>query len=438
MKRLFRSSKKLLAGGLVNDLKYILFLICVFAQICFNAQDLNYLRRQAKALSSQEMKGRGYVQDGQLKAASYIHHQFDSLGLKSFHKDYCQKFELAVNTFPNELLIEIEGQTLLPGEDYILDSSSGSSTGTFDIFIFDKTNISDIPDPGQLVIPGKKIILVLDPSGIQDKDSLHFFQNMKYSHSNFIPVIWLNDKKLTWSVSREQAKNAIVEIKKDSFDREANKIKVDVKAKMKTKFQAMNMLGYIKGKQSPDSFIVFTAHYDHLGMMGEKACFYGANDNASGTAYLLELARHYSSQKNKYTMVFIAFAGEEAGLVGSKFYVDNPLFPLDKIKFLVNIDLMGFGDEGITVVNGTLFEKEFKWLTEINSQDSLLAKVKIRGPAANSDHYWFSQKGVPSFFIYTLGGNKAYHDIYDRYENLTFVEFRDLFKLLTRFIHRFD
>lgn len=136
-------------------------------------------------------------------------------------------------------------------------------------------------------------------------------------------------------------------------------------------------------------------------------------------------------------MVFIFFGAEEAGLVGSKFYTDNPVFPLEEIKFLINIDLAGTGEEGITVVNGSVFENEFSKLKELNETKKYLAQVKVRGKAANSDHYYFTEKGVPAFFIYTMGGIKAYHDVYDKPETLPLTEFQDLFRLLTDFVKTF-
>jgi len=195
-------------------------------------------------------------------------------------------------------------------------------------------------------------------------------------------------------------------------------------------------LGFINGTETPDSFIVVTGHYDHLGMMGKDACFYGANDNASGVAFIMSMAKYYQKNPPKCSILFIAFSGEEAGLIGSKFYTENPLFPLEKIKFLINLDLLGFGEDGITVVNATLHEKEFDYLNAINEKDDLLTRIKKRGEAANSDHYWFEKAGVPSFFIYTMGDNQSYHDIYDKYENLTFGEYEDIFSLLKQFIQK--
>ncbi len=96
---------------------------------------------------------------------------------------------------------------------------------------------------------------------------------------------------------------------------------------------------------------------------------------------------------------------------------------------------MGSGEEGITVVNATEYPKQFQQLFDINTKKNYLTTIKKRGKAANSDHYWFSENGVPAFFIYTMGPNKNYHDVFDTYENLSFNEYNDLIKLLGEFIN---
>ena len=85
-------------------------------------------------------------------------------------------------------------------------------------------------------------------------------------------------------------------------------------------------------------------------------------------------------------------------------------------------------------MNGSVFEKEFNKLIGLNDAKKYLTQVKVRGKAANSDHYYFTEKGVPAFFIYTMGGIKAYHDVYDKPETLPLTEFQDLFRLLTDFV----
>src|SRR5690606_25921598 len=121
----------------------------------------------------------------------------------------------------------------------------------------------------------------------------------------------------------------------DSNDR---KITVEIQPEYRS-HNARNVIGYIKGTAFPDSFIVFSAHYDHLGMMGKQALFPGANDNASGVAMMLDIMHHYKKNPPAYSVCFMAFAGEEAGLLGSYYYTEKPLFPLGQIAMLINLDL---------------------------------------------------------------------------------------------------
>ncbi|UOQ78652.1 M20/M25/M40 family metallo-hydrolase [Hymenobacter sp. 5516J-16] len=214
--------------------------------------------------------------------------------------------------------------------------------------------------------------------------------------------------------------------------------KLRVDAQLKTAHHTQNIVGYLPGRIQPDSFLVVTAHYDHLGTMGKRTYFPGANDNASGVAMLLELAAHYARPENRpaCSLVFIAFGAEEAGLVGSKYFVEHPLVPLTSIRFLLNLDLMGTGEEGATVVNGRVFERQYQQLTQVNATVRYLPALTARGRAANSDHYYFSERGVPSFFLYTRGGSKAYHDVADRAQTLSLTGFTGMFGLLQDFLNQ--
>jgi aminopeptidase YwaD len=170
--------------------------------------------------------------------------------------------------------------------------------------------------------------------------------------------------------------------------------------------------------------------------MGRKVYFPGANENASGTAMVMDLARHYSLPENRpaYSMVFMAFSGEEAGLLGSTYNAEHPLFPLAKIAFLVNLDMVGTGDEGITVVNATAFQSDFDDLETINDEKDYLPDVAPRGESCNSDHCPFYKKGVPSFFIYTRSKiYNEYHSVKDRAEDLPLNGYNGLFRLLVDF-----
>ena len=384
-------------------------------------------------LCSDEMMGRGYVRFGHVKAAKYIQEYYKSIQLKQFKKGtYLQPFKIKANTFPNDLNVSIDGKPLNEGVDYILDPSSGTAKGKFGLIKVDQKNLMDFLDEVSLSkiknFEGK--VLVLNTLNSNNPDTLSIFNELKIGLSMICPIIWINNEKFTWSISRDQAEFPILELK-DSLIWDADSVYLDVENVFLREIVTHNVIGSISGFKKKS--IIISAHYDHLGMMG-KALFPGANDNASGVAMLLSLANYFSDKSPKYNLVFIAFGAEEAGILGSKYYVENPLFPLDDIKFVLNLDIMGTGDEGITVVNGLLHKKQFKQLTSINKKQEYLSKIKIRGRAANSDHYWFSQLGIPSFFIYTLGGIKAYHDVYDRSETLPMSEFNDLFHLLIDFI----
>jgi Zn-dependent M28 family amino/carboxypeptidase len=151
----------------------------------------------------------------------------------------------------------------------------------------------------------------------------------------------------------------------------------------------------------------------------------------------MDLARHFSQPNNRpdYSIAFMAFSGEEAGLYGSKYYVSDPLFDLRAILLLVNLDMVGTGSQGITVVNGKAYKGLYDKMTELNSRKHYLPEIKARGEACNSDHCPFYNIGIKSIFIYTRGEeHTAYHNIADTYDNLPFTAYEGLFKLLTDYI----
>ena len=100
----------------------------------------------------------------------------------------------------------------------------------------------------------------------------------------------------------------------------------------------------------------------------------------------------------------------------------------------MNLDLMGDAGKGVTAVNGKVLEEHFAKLSSINMEMGLVEQVKARGPAANSDHHPFHEKGVPCFFIYTMGDYNHYHDINDVPENLPLTNYSEVFKLIVEFM----
>lgn len=375
------------------------FIAVVLLLICIKsfAQDVDAARKTIDTLTSEYFWGRGYTNNGLKKTAEYLAAEFKHYGLKPLAgKNYCQEFQFPVNTFPGKMDVSVNGIELIPGRDFIIT-----------------------PDSRGTKAKGK----------LTEQDSMHFMN----AESRVIVSL---ENKLTWSVADKAQDYTNIQVLKSVFKEKPSSFQINIENKEVAAFNAGNVCGLVKGTRKPDSLIVITAHYDHLGGMGKETFFPGANDNASGITLLLNLAKHYLENPPPYSIVFICFAGEEAGLIGSKYFSEHPLINLSSIRFLINIDLAGTGDEGITVVNASVFPKEFAILKEINTANNYLAQVKSRGKAANSDHYWFTEKGVPSFFIYTLGGIKAYHDVFDVAETLPLTEYSDLFNLITSFNSR--
>lgn len=392
-------------------------------------QNLNYVRYLVDTLCGPTMAGRGYVDDGLGRAAEFITAQFDSLGLEPVNEIHYQTFNHSVNTFPHEPVLRVNGQHLEAGRDFLVNAHSPSLRGMFNVVHLDTTYIDR---PGDIILVEESIYIV-HPVSPENRDGASKRAGLVRELAEFVPVM---DpvSKLTWSVASALYNFPVIEVDEELVDwSQADSVFLELFSEFKPSFESRNVFAMVPGTVHPDSFLVFTAHYDHLGKMGH-AIFPGANDNASGTAMLLDLAAHYVKNPLKYSVLFIAFAGEEAGLVGSKYFVDNPLIPLENITFLINLDLTGNGEEGITVVNGKMFEEDFKRLAAINSDNEFVSKIRARGAAANSDHYWFSKNGVPAFFIYTLGERTAYHDIYDVPETLYFGGYDGLFALVVKFV----
>jgi Zn-dependent M28 family amino/carboxypeptidase len=124
------------------------------------------------------------------------------------------------------------------------------------------------------------------------------------------------------------------------------------------------------------------------------------------------------------------FSGEERGLMGSKNYVNNPLFPLDKIKLVINLDMVGTGQEGVILFNGIQRPLEAAIVQSINEKKHYMKDVENRMGTANSDHWPFHEKEVPAIFFLTKGRSGGGHNIYDTVDKLPLYGYENLFKLI--------
>lgn len=412
---------------------YLILLTCTF--LTSKAQNMQRVQQTIDTLCSQTMLGRGYVNKGDIIAANYIKKRFEEIGVKPIKEKYFQYFKLDINTFPKKIKLKLGKQKLQIGEDFILNSISKSGKGRAKILHLD-TAIFTNKEVQQSFLDQKvsKTAIVYDQKYQTKFLDLprEVFEKIYQAKA----IIELQSTKLTASLSSQQITNPYFQLKKEDFDFEAKKIKFRVEAELIKNRISQNVLGFIEGTQEPDSFLVLTGHYDHLGAMGQ-AYFPGANDNASGISMILEMANYYAKNPHKYSILLIAFGAEEAGLIGSRYYVHSPWVNLENMKVLVNLDLVGTGDEGMTIVNGAIFKEDFEKILQINKDKKYLPTIKKRGVAANSDHYFFSENGVKAFFFYTLGGITAYHDINDIAKTLPLTRYKEVFALIKDYLNTY-
>lgn len=429
-------------------MKLFLISILLCASFSFAQQPekhpLQYARTIIDSLASEKFSGRGYVDDGMNKAADFIAKEFENMGLEKINGSYFQEFTMPINVIQNAELT-LNGKKLQYGVDFIVKPNSKSQDyHKKEIYHFDpedyavslksESSLIDFIQRDMLVQSGKHVVF---PPHHFEVDSLNqYYKNWasfyRPEENRGRAVLYFSKDKLTSSLSQVQDSISQFFVQESFYRDDLSIDNYKIESQFVSNYKARNVIGKIEAGNK-DSVIVVSAHFDHLGKVG-NVYFPGASDNASGTAFLLELAKHFTQNKPKYTMVFIAFAAEEAGMVGSQYFVENPLIDLSKIRFLLNFDIMGAGEEGIQVVNSSVFTKEYDLLNLINSKSKFVKQIKKRGESCNSDHCPFYEKGVPCFFIYTLGGPGHYHDVNDTADSLPLTEFDDLEKLFAGFI----
>lgn len=174
-----------------------------------------------------------------------------------------------------------------------------------------------------------------------------------------------------------------------------------------------NIIGILPGTdpQLAEEAIVVGAHMDHLGRGFGGTIYYGADDNASGTSALIHLARVAGSTMGgfKRTVIFIAFSGEELGLLGSRHYVKNPVFPLRDTLFMINMDMIGYGKGSVDALGASKSQAVEARLVEIRDRYPDL-QISTTGDAGNrSDHAPFFQKGIPVTVFHTGADHPHYH-----------------------------
>lgn len=406
------------------------------------SKEVDYANEVVGRLCDPSMKGRGYAANGDKIAADYITNEYKAIGLTPFYNgSYLQKYDISVNLFPGKMSLQLNGEELKPGVDFLVDASCPSVMGSFKPVYTTRKDIADRMKLMDKLRDAKETFILVDNSSKDGetpeatKRVNDLIEKLRTDPQVQLKgVIIYNPGKINWNTSASQGIRPVLYIAKNMDVSGIKEMKVDVLAEHKPRYETQNIVGMVEGSAKKDSFIVITAHYDHLGLMGSNTAYPGANNSASGMAQMLSLAKHFSIIKPKLSILFVALSGTELGFQGAQAFAGVLPIKPEQIKFVVDFDLMGNGVEGIRVVNGNKFEGKVKEMQKISVGYKLLPKIESVQSRRISNHTIFDEKGIPSVFIYSLGGTVNYKNLNDTPESIPFTKFANTQNLMIRFL----
>ncbi|RTR36587.1 M28 family peptidase [Shewanella canadensis] len=429
-------------------------------------------REDIKTLSSDEFEGRAPTTRGEKLTLDYLTQAFKAMGLNGANNgDYLQAVPMVSYTASEAQEVNLAGLTLKYREDVVLGSRHDN--GGVDIkdapLVFVGYGISapeyDWNDYQGIDMAGKiAVMLVNDPgfarpdSGLFNGKAMTYYGRWDYkyleaSRQGALGAIIIHDTapaSYPWSVvenswtgaqqdlvhsKEKQAERVQVEgwitldaanelfnksgiSLKNLSDRAANSpVNLPLKQSADIQFSntaeyanSYNLVATLPGVKAADEHVLFTAHWDHIGVDENKTddkIYNGALDNASGTAGIMAIARQFAHQAktgnpSKRSLTFIATTGEEQGLLGSRYYAANPIYPIDKSVAVFNLDSTNiYGrTSDYTIVGKGKSELE-QYLIEALAPQNRVATSESRpesGGFFRSDHFSFAQKGVPAVF----------------------------------------
>ncbi len=414
------------------------------------------LKKDVVYLASDEMKGRLTGTPEARKAAEYIANEFRQSALKAAPgmTGFFQQFEFTAGVkldAGNALSVDIKGNTLqADGTDFIPAgfADDASLKGIPAVFAGFGIRAPDLKwdDYSALDVKGKAVLIFrYGPEGDDPKSEYARYYPLRYKAlmareqgAAALLVISAEDDELLQlraDASFGTAGIPVISLKRSAVSRwlkEAGMELPDPKNPhggdmdipgmlislechlVREKSNTDNVLGWLPAESKTDETIVIGAHYDHLGMGIEGSLapkwgvvHNGADDNASGVAGLLELARVFSKQRLKRNLVFVAFSGEELGVLGSSYFVKNPVIPLKNLVAMLNMDMIGRLRNQKLVVGGVGTSPGWKELLTAANQEQLDLKFQEDGYGP-SDHTMFYSKDIPVLLFFT-GQHAEYH-----------------------------
>ena len=416
--------------------KIVFLVVLVLACMQVGAQNLAHYKSIIKELSSSKYQGRGYAKDGANKAGKFLQKEYEKAGVDEV---IIQPFKLDINTFGGKMEMSADGKKLRPGIDFSMREYSPGVHGKFPVYHVDTLNFNPERIFADLAKPEYANCLVACEFWFTYRHRDVFSRLQKNGECTNAGLIytWASPIKFFKAYGDHIVDKPIIWVTPEAIEGVKN-VSVNVDNKFLKDYECFNVIAKVTG-QRHDSCYVFTAHYDHIGNLGKKVFYAGANDNASGTAAVVTLAEYYAKNRPPYDMYFLAFSGEDANLRGSNWYVEHPIVPLEQIKYLFNIDMIGdnnpvqyceVSDEGM---------RGFSLFEQINKGKNYFKELHRGDLTANSDHYPFATRHVPCIFLENEKGDafQYYHTIFDTYETVRFDSYEPIFKMVRDFIEQY-
>ena len=409
-------------------MKRLLIFILAFSVVQLVAQDLTHYQQIVKELSSVKYQGRGYAKNGANKAGKYLEKEYRKAGADEV---ICQPFHLDINTYPGKMELSVDGRALTAGVDFSMREYSPGVHGTYKLYYVDTTNFDAEKMYCDLAKPENKDCFVVCDFWFTYQHHKEFtaLQSGTVCANAGMIQTWEPLLKFYKAYGERVFGKPIIWATSD-FPKDAQSITVNIDNKYLKDYECFNVIAKVEGRRH-DSCYVFTAHYDHLGNLGKKVFYAGANDNASGSAAIVTLAAYYAQHRPEYDMYFLSFSGEDANLRGSEWYVSHPVVPLEQIKYLFNLDMIGDNNPVQYCEVSEEGMRGYALMEQINEGKHYFKGLDRGELAGNSDHYPFALQHVPCILFENEDGDafKYYHTPFDTYE--------PLFKLLRDFVEKY-
>ena len=435
-----------------------------------------YYNSVLEEISSERYNGRSVYGDGDVRAAKYLIDQLASLEgivpceaagpedqsvhpyLKSLvepgdegrwnvvegkekYLPYLQHFQFPMNVMRGAMSLSVDGVSYAPTFDYTVKEFSPTCHGFFKVTYLDEEAYrregfmehlsSGLYRDQFVVIDWNRYLETVRP------DPFDKYKPWLTELENIGGIILRQEEQFPYFKARTyyQGKCPVLFVNK-SFPDDAREIELHLDAEMLPTRDAHNVVAWLPGTDpSCDTYYTFIAHYDHLGYMGADQVFPGANDNGSGSAMVVTLAKYFSKHRPRHGIQFILVDAEEENLLGSFFYCENPRRPLDKIEYLIDLDMVADDSDHLATQITPGGEAGLERFRQINAASKAPFDLVMEEMNDDSDHFSFAQKGVPGIYFETIGSIiQHYHTPRDTYQNTRDENFDRLFDMIVRFV----